>query len=130
MRYEVPPIIADHEPLKLVLPFPPTLNHNVGSHGARRYLTKEYRDFIEVAGYTWLAKKPRLWNPDARFGVWTKLFYGSRRRYDVDDRVKPTLDALTRAGVWRDDWQVDDQRSTRCEIDPVNPRAEVYIYKF
>jgi len=38
--------------------------------------------------------------------------------YDVDNRIKPTLDALTKAGVWADDKFVRDIRCVdrgRCD---------------
>lgn len=35
------------------------------------------------------------------------LYYRDRRRTDVDNRVKPLQDALTHAGAYRDDTQID-----------------------
>lgn len=113
--------------ITLVLPFPPTLNHSIGYYGKRRYLTRAYKDFIEDVALIWAQNRPTNWDATKRYRVWMRLYYNTLRRYDVDDRVKPTLDALTRVGVWADDSQVDDQRSTRCGIDRDNPRAEVVV---
>ena len=38
-----------------------------------------------------------------------------RRSYDVDNRVKPTLDALTKIGLWKDDRYVRKITVTACE---------------
>ena len=112
---------------RLLLPFPPTLNHDVGVNGRRRYLTKEYKGFIEAVGWEWLQRRPRRWGQDGRFRVELALAYGSNRRWDVDDRVKPTLDALTRAGVWLDDSQVDEITVRRYAPDRENPRAYLRV---
>lgn len=111
----------------LTIPFPPTLNHNIGRNGGRYYKDDDYKRFQQHVGWTWLRDAPRLWDPDQRFAVAIALHYDSRRKYDVDNRVKPTLDALTAAGAWNDDSQVDLILVARDEIDKNRPRAEVWI---
>ena len=76
----------------------------------------------------WRVNKPKGWDPSRRFGVNVLLVYNSRRRYDVDNRVKPILDAFTKAGVWIDDSQVDSIYVERGEIDKDEPRAEVTVF--
>lgn len=46
------------------------------------------------------------------------LYAPTLRKYDIDNRVKSVLDALTHAGVWMDDEQVDRLSVIRCEKTP------------
>jgi len=56
------------------------------------------------------------------------LFHGpSARKYDISNFVKTTEDALTKAGVWVDDEQVDALFLWRKPIDRQNPRVEIHI---
>ena len=111
----------------LTIPFPPTLNHNIGRKGARYYKSGEYKSFLSQVGWLWLKAKPRDWSKEARYSVVVELIYNTRRRYDVDNRVKPILDALTRAGTWNDDAQVDEILVVRGEVDKENPHAKIWI---
>lgn len=111
----------------LTIPFPPTLNHNIGRNGARYYKDDDYKRFQNQVGWLWLKALPPIWSQTTRYAVAIELIYDSKRRYDVDNRVKPILDALTKAGVWKDDVQVDVIVVARGEIDKARPRAEVTI---
>jgi Holliday junction resolvase RusA-like endonuclease len=111
----------------LTIPFPPTLNHNIGRRGGRYFQSGEYKSFLSQVGWLWLKAVPRDWNKESRYSVVVELIYNTRRRYDVDNRVKPILDALTRAGTWNDDAQVDEIHVVRGEVDKERPRALVWI---
>ena len=111
----------------LTIPFPPTLNHNIGRRGARYFQSGEYKSFLTQVGWLWLKAVPRDWSKESRYSVVVELIYNTRRRYDVDNRVKPILDALTRAGTWNDDAQVDEILVVRGEVDKERPRALVWI---
>jgi len=111
----------------LTIPFPPTLNHNIGRNGGRYYKTDDYKRFQSQVGLLWLKALPPLWSQTARYAVAIELIYDTKRRYDIDNRVKPILDALTQAGVWKDDVQVDMIVVFRGEIDKARPRANVTI---
>lgn len=111
----------------LTIPFPPTLNHNIGRRGGRYFQSGEYKSFLTQVGWLWLKAVPRDWNKEARYSVVIELIYNTRRRYDVDNRVKPILDALTRAGTWNDDAQVDEILVVRGDVDKERPRALVWI---
>jgi Holliday junction resolvase RusA-like endonuclease len=61
----------------------------------------------------------------------TMRFYGpNARKYDISNFVKTTEDALTKAGVWADDEQIDEERLYRGPIDRVKPRVELEISEF
>lgn len=111
----------------LTIPFPPTLNHDVGRNGGRYYKTDDYKRFQSQVGWLWLKTLPPLWSQTARYSVAIELIYDTKRRYDIDNRVKPILDALTQAGAWKDDSQVDVIVVARGEIDKARPRAEVTV---
>ena len=111
----------------LTIPFPPTLNHNIGRRGGRYFQSGEYKSFISQVGWLWLKAVPMNWSKESRYSVVVELIYNTRRRYDVDNRVKPILDALTHAGTWNDDAQVDEILVVRGEVDKERPRAQVWI---
>lgn len=115
------------ESVRLSIPFPPTLNHNVLRYGKRYFRDKDYETFLRAVWMIWRTSRPKDWDPARRFAVAIRLFYDSRRRFDVDNRVKPILDALTKAGAWHDDSQVDLIVAARDRIDKARPRAEIVV---
>jgi hypothetical protein len=52
--------------------------------------------------------------------------YRPRRIGDIDGPLKPLLDALTHAGLWLDDSQVEQLRVTRLD-DKENPRVDISV---
>lgn len=91
--------------MKIFLPWPPSANkiwRNLrGSRGL--YLAKEYKRFVDESKiWLWNQGSPRVLG-DANLEVVIKLYPPTKRGYDVDNRIKPTLDALAKAGFWRDD---------------------------
>ena len=52
---------------------------------------------------------------DGRISVRVDAAPPDRRVRDLDNISKALLDALTHAGVWRDDSQIDDLRIVRCD---------------
>lgn len=111
----------------LYVPFPPSANRMWRVGRGQSYLSKEYKEFIKEVRLEWLARNREGWRTSGRFTVSIKLFPPNRRRYDVDNRIKPTLDALTRAGVWDDDSLVETVTASKGYPDPKLPRAVVEI---
>jgi len=62
-----------------------------------------------------------------RLKVSMRFYQPSARTCDISNYVKTTEDALTKARVWIDDEQIDEEHIYRMPIDRVNPRAEVDI---
>lgn len=103
-----------HKSTILRLPFPPTMNtywRHTWLHGRMAVLIsrrgREYRDQVIRAARgdgEPLAGRLRVtvfaWVPDAR-------------KRDLDNLLKPLLDACTHAGVWVDDSQIIDLRIVR-----------------
>lgn len=93
-------------------------------HG-RRVKTAPARAAAESMG--WIAKDQYRKDPiDGDIFVFLNLFFGDRRRRDVDN-TKGILDAMTGI-LWEDDSQIEDLHS-RKQIDLENPRIEIYITK-
>jgi Holliday junction resolvase RusA-like endonuclease len=84
----------------LSLPVPPSVNalyRNVPRRG--RVKTRAYRQWLNSAG--WEIQLQRQGCIGAGFEV--EITLPLKTRGDIDNRVKPTLDALTKFGVIRDD---------------------------
>ncbi len=77
---------------------------------------------INPRGGVFLTKAGRIWKREAMFAllqvrhdrpmrgriaVRVRFFAHSRGRWDIDNRFKVLFDAMTEAGVWSDDSQVD-----------------------
>jgi crossover junction endodeoxyribonuclease RusA len=97
--------------LSLTLPFPPSDNHYYGvvqGPGARRlYLTKAALDFrkaVKRALHRQLGGPPRL---AGRLAVRVELHVPDLVDRDVANYLKALCDALTLAGLWLDDEQID-----------------------
>ncbi|MBQ9874493.1 MAG: RusA family crossover junction endodeoxyribonuclease [Thermoguttaceae bacterium] len=82
----------------------------------RPYLAPKYRQFLkEVEAYYRAQGSPKIKGTDPlRASIW--LFPPHKRSYDVDNRVKPTLDGLTRCGLW-----IDDRLVRRVEVSGMPP---------
>ena len=64
-----------------------------------------------------------------RLKVSMRFYQPSARKCDISNYVKTTEDALTKARVWIDDEQIDEEHIYRMPIDRVNPRAEIEIHE-
>lgn len=96
----------------IVLPFPPSANHywrhvTSGKLAGRVLISQEGRVFRDqVATNALVGKWPRF-GADKRLRVRILAFMPDRRRRDLDNLLKSAMDALTHAGVWADDSQID-----------------------
>lgn len=121
--------------MKLTLPWPPSINNywkqrvitSKGRAMATTYVSEEGNAFrksvVETVFESLGQHKPKA----GRLSVSIELHQPDRRARDIDNIVKPLLDALTAAKVWNDDSQVDQLRVIRCEVCKANPRTEVTI---
>ena len=114
--------------IQIVLPYPPTLNHFYQRSGKRVFRSKEYRDFIGRVGWIWKISAPGNWRQEGRIAVNIEVVPPDYRKRDLDNIVKATFDALTRAGAWKDDSQVEALHVRRRSPDKENPRVVVGIF--
>lgn len=101
---------------KLTLPFPPSINHYWRHRAIGRrasvYLSSEALAYRQDVKNAITATKPLT----TRLSVSVELHAPNRRKYDIDNRVKSLLDALTHAGILLDDELIDSLQITRGNI--------------
>lgn len=93
--------------ISLTLPMPPTVNHAYGvRRGGGRFIKpagikfrQEVAEIVAEAGHKTL---------EGRVSLFAVIHPADRRRQDLDNRSKALQDALTHAGVWLDDEQIDE----------------------
>ena len=120
------------EMLMLALPFPPSVNsHWQRARGGGVFVSAESRRFRKaVQDALWAMyglKYPRFTGP---VELSMQLQRGDRRRYDADNFVKETQDALAAAGVLKDDTQVWRLVVEKLEPKPKDPRCFVIVREY
>lgn len=95
-------------------PFPPSLNHCWGVVGKRRFLSANYKAFLNDVAL--VVAGTRLADPTVDgYYVTLRVAPPDRRKRDLDNVVKPVFDALTRCCVWSDDCYVNRLLVERAE---------------
>lgn len=97
-----------------VLSYPPSINHYYRHSGGRTLISRagrKYREMVQI----------ELWQQSAQrcFGrlcVTIEVYPPDKRRRDLDNLLKPALDALQDCGVIEDDSHVCDLRIVRREV--------------
>lgn len=103
--------------LRIVLPWPPTVNHSTGpTASGGRYLTAQHRTFRNEVNLRVIAAGSPAFGPDARLVVDIHLTPPDRRRRDCDNFAKSVQDALQVCGVYGDDSQIDELRVVRGDV--------------
>lgn len=103
------------KPLILYLPFPPTVNHYYSAgNGKSRFISAKGREF-RLAVQEAVVEQYRG-TLEGRLEVTVELHAPDKRKRDCDNYFKSLLDALTHAGVWMDDSQIDVLTAIRREI--------------
>ena len=101
--------------IRLILPWPPSVNHYWRRWNGRTIISREGRAYREQ-----VARAIRTLGADrrlaGRLAVEMLLFPPDRRRRDIDNLSKALLDSLQAGGVYRDDNQIFDLRIKRLDI--------------
>jgi len=92
--------------LILNLPLPPPLSSYYGVRGKSKYISAKGKAFIEkVTEVVTELNYPTFEN---KVSIFICIYPADKRISDLDNRLKSCLDALTHAGAWLDDSQVDE----------------------
>jgi crossover junction endodeoxyribonuclease RusA len=108
--------------MTFVLPLPPTMNHYWRSVGRRVLISAAGREYRKACAVVALAQRVTLLEGDVSVRA---IVHMKRLGCDLDNRIKPLLDALN--GIaWADDGQVAELYMRR-SLDRGNPRVEITI---
>ena len=105
----------------LKLPYPPSINNYYGrTRTGKVYIKTEGQTFrqVVVESLREIPETGRTLGADLKLQVWVEAHMPDRRRRDLDNIKKALLDALTHAGVYKDDSQIDDLRVIRQPPSP------------
>ena len=116
--------------IKLILPFPPSVNHLFAQNKQNaklRFKTKKYKDWIEECEKIKIDEKA-----EGECTISYKIFFPDDRIRDGQNYIKAPLDFLVQHGVIKE----DNRRIVKGEqwidggIDRKNPRVEITIKEF
>lgn len=102
---------------EMVLPWPPSLNTYYRRAGHTIHLSQKGRAFKMAVIQQLKAVRLHREAIADRLKVRIELYPPNRRKFDIDNRIKPVLDALQNGGLIVDDEQVDDVGAKRKPID-------------
>ena len=101
-------------PLVLCLPWPPSVNRYWRSVGGKVLISREGREYRKAV----VRKVSQLKPLTGPLKVTLLARPPDRRRRDMDNLMKATLDSLAHANVYEDDSQIDDLRIKRGHVSP------------
>lgn len=116
--------------MNLTLPFPPSVNTywrapNKGPLAGRHLISAKGRAYQSDACAAIIEQLRKLPKPSsAPAAVEIILFPPDARRRDIDNYNKALFDALTHAGIWKDDSQI---KRMLVEWGPITPKGKVEI---
>ena len=105
--------------LRVTLPIPPSLNNRMFVKNNRMILSEKYRTWKKLAVLSIMDQRKETHPMSAgiekfkSYEVDIHICFGDRRSRDIDNYIKPGLDVLTEALVWKDDSLADIVRIER-----------------
>ncbi len=110
---DLEPVLREYE-----LPYPPSINHYYRRVGPRTLISREGRAFRRDVCALLGGGGPRKPPAGGRIALAMDAFPPDRRRRDLDNIQKASLDALEHAGVYADDSQIDLLVTRRGQVVP------------
>tara|TARA_S200002703_G_scaffold133874_2_gene122166 strand:- start:380 stop:820 length:441 start_codon:yes stop_codon:yes gene_type:complete len=115
--------------IKLILPWPPTVNSYYVSGKRGVYLSKKGKEFKWIVQQIIGPRFGPLFSEEDRVTLWVNAYVPDERTRDIDNLGKAILDSLEGdfnkekktfhwGGLYKNDSQIDDFRIVRCEKDP------------
>lgn len=101
--------------ISIELPYPPSINHYWRTFRGRHVISKGGKDYTTDVQAALLSVGWR--RMAGRLAVDIDAVMPDRRRRDIDNIGKCLLDAMTKAGAWDDDEQIDDLRIRRVGVE-------------
>jgi crossover junction endodeoxyribonuclease RusA len=95
--------------IELTLPWPPSVNTYWRNFDGRMIISAKGREYRETVGDQMILQKA-IKHFTGRLCVEIEAWRPDKRRRDLDNLLKATLDALAHAGVYEDDSQIVDLR--------------------
>lgn len=92
--------------LNLTLPWPPTVNTYYRNVNGKTLISEKGRQYRAAVADQVLIQRGAK-QLAGRLAVAIVAHVPDKRRRDLDNLLKSTLDSLTHAGVWLDDQQID-----------------------
>lgn len=107
--------------IRLSLPWPPSANRywrhpTTGKLAGRHLISADGRAYRTAVMAAKLEQHGSgvLFDDSTRIGVSIQAFVPDRRKRDLDNLCKATLDALAKSAVFADDSQIDHLEISRC----------------
>jgi crossover junction endodeoxyribonuclease RusA len=95
--------------IEITLPWPPSVNTYWRNFDGRMIISAKGREYRETVGDQMILQK-QIKHFTGRLRVDIEAFRPDKRRRDLDNLLKATLDGLAHAGVYEDDSQIIDLR--------------------
>lgn len=103
--------------LRFELPYPPSVNHYCLRTSSGVITGERGKKYRRDAGIL-LGKHRNHFPEDTRLTVTINVFTPDKRKRDIDNLLKCTLDSIEHAGVYKNDNQIDMLTVIRRGIDP------------
>ena len=111
--------------IELTLPWPPSTNAYYRNIAGKTLISAKGREYrAAVADQVLIQRGAKRFA--GRLSVVIVAHVPDRRRRDLDNMLKGTLDSLTHAGVWLDDSQIDSLTIAR---GPVGGLLKVSVWE-
>jgi crossover junction endodeoxyribonuclease RusA len=123
-------------PVRFLLPWPPTVNRHwriARPYGGQRgalMLSAQGVEYRRRVKFHLLSQGVRAWQLEGALALDVFAFPPDRRARDLDNLLKPLLDALEAAGVVANDSSFARLTIERAEVEPPRGRVDVHLARW